>query len=164
MGFDRPVPVQYATFLGQVVRGSFPDSIRYGADPVPIALGRLGASLELGAVGLVVGVLVGGTIGYLSATGRTVWTRHVPLSVAVALDGIPTFFFGILATLVLAVWLGWPPATGATGPIGLVLPGLTLSVAFIPAVARVFRTALVDVLQADHVRTARAKGLPHGRL
>ncbi|GIG20085.1 glutathione ABC transporter permease [Cellulomonas chitinilytica] len=164
MGFDRPVPEQYVTFLGQVLRGNFPDSIRYGADPVPIALERLGASLELGAVGLTLGVLVGGTIGYLSATGRSVWTRRVPLSIAVALDGIPTFFFGILATLVLAVWLGWLPATGSTGPLGLVLPGLTLAVAFVPAVARVFRTALVDVLHADHVRTARATGIGRGRL
>ncbi|GCD20115.1 ABC transporter permease [Cellulomonas sp. H30R-01] len=164
MGFDRPVPVQYVSFLGQVVRGDFPDSIRYGSDPVAIALGRLPASIELGLVGLTIGVVVGGVIGFVSATSRSAWLRRVPLSVAVALDGIPTFFFGILATLVLAVWLGWLPATGATGPAAIVLPGLTLGVAFVPAVARVFRTALVDVLQADHVRTARAKGLSRGRL
>lgn len=160
MGFDRPVAVQYLSFLGHAATGSFPDSIRYGSDPVEVALGRLPASLALGLAGLVIGVLVGGLVGYVSATARSPWLRRLPLSVAVGLDAIPTFFFGILATLVFAVWLGWLPATGATGPAGIVLPALTLGVAFVPAIARVFRTALVDVLQADHVRTARSKGLP----
>lgn len=164
MGFDRPVPVQYVSFLGHVVRGDFPDSIRYGSDPVAIALDRLPASIQLGTTGLALGVLVGGVVGYVSATSRRTWLRRVPLSLAVALDGVPTFFFGILATLVLAVWLGWLPATGATGPTAIVLPALTLAVAFVPAVARVFRTALVDALHADHVRTARSKGLSHGRV
>lgn len=161
LGFDRPVPVQYVTFLGAVLRGDFPDSLRYGADPVAVALERLPASLQLGLAGLAVGVLAGGTIGYVSATARSAFWRRVPLSFAVGLDAVPTFFFGILATLVFAVQLGWLPATGATGPTGLVLPALTLAVAFVPAVARVLRTAVLDTLSADHVRTARSKGLPH---
>ncbi|MEN0129360.1 MAG: ABC transporter permease [Brevundimonas sp.] len=161
MGFDRPVPVQYVSFLAHAATGSFPDSIRYGSDPVAVALGRLPASIELGVAGLTVGIVVGGLIGYVSATARSPFLRRVPLSFAVGLDAIPTFFFGILATLVFAVWLGWFPATGATGLSGLVLPALTLGVAFVPAIARVFRTSLVEVLQADHVRTARAKGLPN---
>ena len=164
MGFDQPVPVQYAKFLQGLLTGSFPDSIRDGSDPVDVALSRLPGKPRArpGRPGR--GVLIGGTIGYLSATGRTAWVRRVPLSLAVGLDAIPTFFFGILATLVFAVWLGWFPATGGRGPLGIVLPALTLAVAFVPAIARVFRTALIDVLQADHVRTARAKGISHGAL
>ncbi|GAA4776868.1 ABC transporter permease [Microbacterium gilvum] len=159
-GFDQPLPVQYGRFLASVVAGDFPDSIRYGGDPVAVALGRLPASLALGGLSLLIGVVVGAVIGYVAATARSAAARRVPLAVATALDAIPTFFFGVLAILVFAVWLGWVPATASAGPAGIVLPALTLSVAFIPAVARVFRTALVDVLQADHVRTARAKGLP----
>ncbi|UJP39463.1 ABC transporter permease [Cellulomonas palmilytica] len=159
LGFDRPVAVQYVSFLGAAVRGDFPDSLRYGADPVGIALERLPASLQLGFAGLALGILVGGTIGYVSATARSAFWRRVPLSFVVGLDAIPTFFFGILVTLVFAVNLGWLPATGGTGPAGLVLPALTLAVAFVPAIARVLRTAVLDTLGADHVRTARAKGL-----
>ena len=161
LGFDRPVPVQYVTFLGAVLRGDFPDSLRYGSDPVAVALERLPASLQLGLAGLALGALAGAVIGYVSATARSPFWRRVPLSFAVGLDAVPTFFFGILVTLVFAVQLGWLPATGGTGPAGLVLPALTLAVAFVPAVARVLRTAVLDTLGADHVRTARSKGLPH---
>lgn len=160
MGFDRPLPVQYVTFLGNVLRGSFPDSIRYGTDPLGIALEKLPATLALGAAGLALGIVFGGLIGYVSATARSSWLRRVPLSVAAGLDAIPTFFFGILLTLFFAVRLGWFPASGGGGAQSIVLPAVTLGVAFIPAIARVFRTALVDTLHADHVRTARSKGLP----
>lgn len=161
LGFDRPVPVQYVAFLGAALRGEFPDSLRYGSDPVAVALERLPASLQLGLAGLALGALVGGAIGYVSATARSPFWRRVPLSFAVGLDAVPTFFFGILATLVFAVQLGWLPATGGGGAAGLVLPALTLAVAFVPAVARVLRTAVIDTLGADHVRTARSKGLAH---
>lgn len=162
MGFDRPLPVQYATFLGNVVTGDFPDSIRYGSDPLPIALEKLPATLALGGLALLIGIVFGGLIGYLSATARSPWLRRIPLSTAVALDAIPTFFFGILLTLVFAVHLGWFPASGGGSAAAIVLPAITLGVAFVPALARVFRTALVDTLPADHVRTARSKGLSPG--
>jgi peptide/nickel transport system permease protein len=162
MGFDRPLPVQYVSFLGQVLSGNFPESIRYGSDPVPIALEKLPATLALGAAGLLIGIVVGGAIGYLSATASSPWLRRTPLSIAVGLDAVPTFFFGVLLTLVFAVHLGWFPASGGGSPAAIVLPAVTLGVAFIPAIARVFRTALVDTLPADHVRTARSKGLSHG--
>ena len=161
MGFDRPLWQQYGTFLSNVVTGTFPDSIRYGSDPLPIALEKVPASLALGATGLILGTILGGLIGYLSATARSSWLRRGPLGVAVAIESIPTFFIGILLVLVFAVSLGWFPATNGRGVAGLVLPAVTLALAFIPAIARVFRTSLLDVLQADHIRTARAKGLRH---
>ena len=159
MGFDRPLWEQYLTFLLNVAGGNFPDSIRYGSDPLPIALEKIPASLALGATGLLIGTLLGGLIGYLSATARSSALRRIPLGVAVAVESVPTFFIGILLVLVFAVQLGWFPATNGRGAAGLVLPAVTLALAFIPAIARVFRTALLDVLQADHIRTARAKGL-----
>ncbi|MBB2940809.1 peptide/nickel transport system permease protein [Actinoplanes lutulentus] len=161
LGFDRPIPEQYVTFLGTVLTGRFPDSIRYGENPLPIALEKVPASLALGATGLLIGTLLGGLIGYWSATARSSWLRRGPLGVAVAFESVPTFFIGILLVLVFAVNLGWFPATNGRGLPGLVLPAVTLALAFIPAIARVFRTALLDVLQAEHIRTARAKGLPH---
>lgn len=164
MGFDKPLPVQYLTFLGQVFTGNFPDSIRYGSNPVTVALEKLPATVVLGGTGLFLGVVLGGLLGYLSATATSPWLRRVPLSLAVGLDAIPTFFFGILLTLVFAVQLGWFPATGDGSAAALVLPAITLAVAFVPAIARVFRTALVDSLHADHVRTARSKGLRHSTI
>jgi peptide/nickel transport system permease protein len=161
LGFDRPIHEQYFSFLGTVLTGNFPDSIRYGENPLPIALEKIPASLALGVTGLLLGTLLGGLIGYLSATSRSAWLRRVPLGIAVAFESVPTFFVGILLVLVFAVNLGWFPATNGRGLAGLVLPAVTLALAFIPAIARVFRTALLDVLQAEHIRTARAKGIPH---
>jgi peptide/nickel transport system permease protein len=160
MGFDRPLWEQYAKFVANVVGGHFPDSIRYGSDPLPIALQKIPASLALGASGLLIGAVLGGIIGYLSATARSSWLRRIPLGIAVAFESVPTFFIGILLVLVFAVNLGWFPATSGRGVAGVVLPAVTLALAFIPVIARIFRTALLDVLQAEHIRTAQAKGLP----
>ncbi|GAA4884622.1 ABC transporter permease [Pseudonocardia benzenivorans] len=160
MGFDRPLPVQYWHFLTSVVTGTFPDSIRYGGDPLPIALEKIPASLALGLTGLLIGVLLGGVIGYVSATARSGWLSRVPLGIATGIESVPTFFIGIVLIIVFAVRLGWFPVTSTGDAASMVLPALTLAFAFIPAIARVFRTALLDVLQAEHIRTARAKGLP----
>ncbi|SDH21041.1 ABC transporter permease [Pseudonocardia oroxyli] len=164
MGFDRPLPEQYGTFLHSVLTGSFPDSIRYGEDPLPIALEKIPASLALGVSGLVIGTLLGGVVGYVSATSRSTFLSRVPLGVAVGLESIPTFFVGIVLVIVFAVQLGWFPVTSTGDAASLVLPAFTLAFAFVPTVARVFRTALLDVLQAEHLRTARAKGLPRHTL
>ncbi|MCE0762406.1 ABC transporter permease [Pseudonocardia kujensis] len=164
LGFDRPLPVQYAHFLASVLSGTFPDSIRYGGDPLPIALEKIPASLALGLAGLLIGALLGGLVGYLSATARSAWLGRVPLGLAVSIESVPTFFVGIVLVIVFAVQLGWFPVTSAGDASSLVLPALTLAFAFVPAIARVFRTALLDVLQAEHIRTARAKGLPRHTL
>ncbi|MBM9465677.1 ABC transporter permease [Nakamurella leprariae] len=160
-GFDQPVPVQYVKFLGNVVTGSFPDSLRYGQDPLTIALQKVPASLLLGAASLVLGVLVGGLIGYVAATARYAWLRRVPLSIATVADAVPTFFVGMVLILVFAVTLRWVPTMGrgAGGVTGMILPTITLAIAFVPAISRVFRTALLEALRADHVRTAIAKGV-----
>ncbi|MFI5914499.1 ABC transporter permease [Dactylosporangium sp. NPDC051541] len=161
MGYDQPLPLQYAKFLGNVFTGHFPDSIRYGSSPVGIALAKVPASFALGGTALALGVLLGGLIGYVSATARSPLLRRGPLAAAVGLEAVPTFFIGILLVMAFAVGLGWFPAvTDGADASGIVLPALTLAIAFVPVIARVFRTALLDVLQAEHIRTARAKGLP----
>ncbi|GAA3300234.1 ABC transporter permease [Dactylosporangium vinaceum] len=161
MGYDRPLPVQYAKFLGNVLTGHFPESIRYGSDPLGIALAKVPASFALGGTALVLGIGLGGLIGYVSATARSSFLRRGPLAAAVGLEAVPTFFIGILLVMAFAVGLGWFPAvTDGADADGIVLPALTLAIAFVPVIARVFRTALLDVLQAEHIRTARAKGLP----
>ncbi|MET7421113.1 ABC transporter permease [Dactylosporangium sp. NPDC005555] len=161
MGYDQPLPVQYAKFLGNVATGKFPDSIRYGSDPLQIALAKVPGSFALGVTALLIGVVLGGVLGYVAATARSPVARRLPLGFAVGLEAIPTFFIGILLIMAFAVQLRWFPATAdGIGAAGIVLPAITLAIAFVPVIARVFRTALIDVLQAEHIRTARAKGLP----
>lgn len=159
MGFDRPLPEQYLTFLGRMLAGEFPESIRYHRDPLLLVAERLPASITLGLTGLVVGTLIGGVAGWLGATARRPVLRRSPLSVLTGLDALPSFFFGVLLIFGFAILLRVLPTSGGGTPAHLVLPALTLSVVVAAPVGRIFRAALFDVLELDHVRTARAKGL-----
>ncbi|MTE15671.1 ABC transporter permease [Nocardia aurantiaca] len=163
-GFDRPLYEQYVRFLVNVLTGNFPKSLRYNSDPLTLALDRLAPSATLGATALACGILAGGSIGYVAATGRSPWLRRLPVSVATVLDAIPGFFLAVLLVLLFSVTLHWLPSRGAGSLAHLVLPALTLGIFFVPSISRVFRTALVEVLDSDHVRTARAKGLHPVRL
>ncbi|MEU6831142.1 ABC transporter permease [Nocardia beijingensis] len=163
-GFDRPLYEQYVRFVGAVLRGDFPDSLRYNADPLGLALARLLPSATLGAAALLVGVVAGGVIGYVAATSRVPLLRKLPISLATVLDAIPGFFLAVLLVLLFSVTLHVLPSRGAGSLAHLVLPALTLGIFFVPTISRVFRTALVEVLDSDHVRTARAKGLGALRL
>ncbi|MCE0762421.1 ABC transporter permease [Pseudonocardia kujensis] len=159
MGFDRPPLEQYATFLGRVVTGDLPDSIRYDESPLALVAERLPASITLGLTGLLLGTLLGAAAGYLGATARRPLLRRLPLSLLTALDAIPSFFLGILLIFVFAIVLRSLPATGGGTLAHLVLPALTLAVVVAAPVGRIFRTALLDVAELDHVRTARSKGI-----
>jgi ABC-type dipeptide/oligopeptide/nickel transport system permease component len=160
MGFDRPPLEQYLTFLGRIATGQFPNSIRYDESPLLLVAERLPASLTLGLTGLLAGAAVGAVAGYLGATSRRPLLRRLPLSVLTALDAVPSFFLGILLIFVFAVVAGVMPASGGGTLAHLVLPAATLSVVVAAPVARIFRTALLEILEQDHVRTARSKGLP----
>jgi peptide/nickel transport system permease protein len=159
LGFDRPLAQQYLTFLRQLVTGHFPQSIVFNQPSLQLVLQRLPASLVLGATGMVLGVLIGGTVGYVAARSRFAAARRLPVSALTALDAIPTFFLGVLLIFVFAVRLPLLPAAGGGSLRTLVLPAVTLAVVVAAPVARIFRTTLIDTIELDHVRTARAKGI-----
>jgi len=158
MGFDRPLPVQYAVFLGNAVTGRFPDSFQYRENPFPVVLERLPATLTLGALGLGIGAVTGFALGHLAASPR--WHRwgRLALSVSTALEAIPTFLFGLVLIWVFAVSLAVLPSSGSGTWRTALMPVAVMVVATVPAVARVFRTAAADAWEQDHVRTARATG------
>lgn len=162
MGFDKPVYEQYWTFLTRLATGHLPLSIRYGEAPLPLVLQRLPASIVLGGTGLLSGVLIGGVVGYVAATSRFAFLRRVPVTVLTALDAVPTFFFGVVLIVIFAVRLGWFPSSGSGSIRYLVLPAAALAAVVASPVARILRTSLLDTLELDHVRTARAKGLRPG--
>jgi ABC-type dipeptide/oligopeptide/nickel transport system permease component len=163
-GFDRPIYEQYVRFFGAVLSGNFPESIRYESDPLGIVLSRLAPSITLGVAALLFGILIGGAIGYVSATSSSRLLRKLPISVATALDAIPGFFLALLLVLLFSVTWSVLPPRGSGSLAHLVLPAVTLGIYFVPTIARVFRTAVVDVLESDHVRTARSKGIGPTRL
>jgi ABC-type dipeptide/oligopeptide/nickel transport system permease component len=166
LGLERPLVVQFALYLGRVLSGDLGVSMINNASVV----GELGAALwptaELVIACLVFAVPVGIGLGALAAMNRGGWIDRAIIAVSVVGISTPVFFFA----LILMIYLGYHwqlfPFLGRAGPIwtleglhGIVLPALTLGLSFIGPVARMTRTSALEVMSADHVRTARAKGL-----
>jgi peptide/nickel transport system permease protein len=159
LGLDRPLPVQYAVFIGNVLRGDFGRSIHFREPALDVVAGYLSATVELGLTAFALAVIVALPIGLLSAIRRNSALDHLAMGFALLGQSAPTFFLGILFILVLSLKAGLLPTSGRGDWQNLVLPSLTLGAFAMASVARLTRSAVLEVLGADYVRTARAKGL-----
>jgi peptide/nickel transport system permease protein len=164
LGTDRPLPVQYAVFLGHVARGDFGRSIHFREPAMQVAIGYLPATVELGLTAFALAVLVAVPVGVVSAVRRNTAVDHVAMAVALVGQSAPTFFLGILFILLLSLKAGLLPTSGRGDWTHLVLPALTLGAFSMASIARLTRSALLEVLRQDYVRTARAKGLREWRV
>ncbi|HSB72328.1 MAG TPA: nickel ABC transporter permease [Candidatus Methylomirabilis sp.] len=162
MGLDRPVHVQYLYFAGNALRGDFGRSIRSHRPVVEELWSRFPNTFVLTVAAMVIAVIVGTGLGVLAATRQyTLWDT---LSMALAMMGIsvPIFWLGLMLMLLFALQLRWLPTAGTGTPWHLILPSLTLGTASSAIIARQVRSAMLEVLRQDYVRTARAKGLRPG--
>jgi peptide/nickel transport system permease protein len=159
LGLDRSLPVQYAVFLGNLIRGDFGQSIRFKGSALAVVTERLPATLELGLTSFGLAILVAIPIGLLSAVYRNTLLDHAAMGLALVGQSAPTFFLGILFILVISVNLGLVPTSGRGDWRNLVLPAVTLGLFAMASIARLTRSAMLEVLRADYIRTARAKGL-----
>jgi peptide/nickel transport system permease protein len=159
LGLDRPLPVQYAVFLVNVLRGDFGRSLHFREPAFRVVLGYLPATIELALSSFALAVLVAVPIGLLSAMRRNSLADHAAMGVALVGQSAPTFFLGILFILVLSLKAGWLPTGGRGDWPHLVLPALTLGAFAMASIARLTRSAVLEVMRADYIRTARAKGL-----
>lgn len=158
-GFDRPIPVQYAAFLGRVARGDFGESLGFNLPALGVAVARLPATLALAVAALAIAVAVGFPAGVLAAVRRNSLTDRAAMLAALLGQSTPTFWSGLLAILLFAAWWRLLPASGGETWRHLILPACTLGWFSAAKVSRVLRSAVLDVMAADFVRTARAKGL-----
>jgi ABC-type dipeptide/oligopeptide/nickel transport system permease component len=159
LGLDRPLPVQYAVFLGNVLRGDFGRSIHFRQPALQVVLGYLPATLQLGLTAFLLAALVALPIGVVSAVRRNSLVDQTAMGLALVGQSAPTFFIGILLILVVSLNLGLLPTSGRESWRHLVLPALTLGAFAMASIARLTRSAVLEVLRADYVRTARAKGV-----
>ena len=158
-GFDRPLPVQYGIFIRRAVVGDFGQSIRQRQPAMRLALDRLPATLQLAAWSFLFAVVVGVPLGIIAGVRpRSLWD-NVTMTVAVVGQAVPTFYLGILLIIFVAVRLGWLPVGGRGDWKTLVLPVVTLGTYAMASIARLTRSAMLEVMSQDYVRTARAKGL-----
>jgi ABC-type dipeptide/oligopeptide/nickel transport system permease component len=158
LGLDRSLPVQYVSFVGKALTGDFGKSFRTGRPVLEEIAPRYFNTVTLGAIALAIAVLIGMASGIVSAVRRHTIFDNAALLLSLAGVSMPTFFLGLLLMLVFSVWLGWLPLSGKDTWLHYILPAITLSTASIAIISRVMHASLIEVLNEDYVRTARAKG------
>lgn len=159
MGFDDPLGLQYARFVGDAIQGDFGESTRERRPALEVVVERLPATLQLGGVALVISVVVGIPLGILSATRHGSGWDTLARVIAVAGQAIPGFWLGLLLILFFSVRLNWLPTSGRGGLDHMILPAVTLAALSTARYARLTRSTMLDVLGQDYIRTAKAKGL-----
>ncbi|MEN9402554.1 MAG: Oligopeptide transport system permease protein OppB [Verrucomicrobiota bacterium] len=158
-GLDKPLWRQYLTYLGSISRGDLGPSFKYPNRTVNEIIGdKLPVSLELGALSLSVALVLGLTLGVLAAVRRNTWLDYLASSTGLLGICIPTFVLGPLLVLLFAIKLGWFNASGWYTPADRVLPSLTLGFVYAAYIMRLTRGGMLEVLNQDFIRTARAKG------
>ncbi len=177
---DRPLPVQFINHLGRILQGDFGDSI-FQHEPVgKLIRERLPATIELTVASLLVAALVGSIAGFVSATRPNSWFDSIVSIFALAGVAMPVFWLGMLGILIFSLWLNWLPSFGrgdgfipATWALittgngaslvdsirHLIMPALVLGAFSTAVISRLMRSSMLEVINLDYVRTARAKGL-----
>jgi peptide/nickel transport system permease protein len=168
LGLDRPVYVQYASWLGKYVRGDWGESPSMNTAVRPVIFQRLHNSLYLAAVAFVFYVPIGILLGLLAALRKNTWVDQTISVGSLAFIGLPEFVSGLILITIFSIELGWFPSQSNIAPDTsfidalpyLVLPAVTVALTSLAYVIRMTRSSTVDVLQMDYVRTANLKGLP----
>lgn len=167
MGLDRPLYVQYLRWVGGLLRGDFGHSFKDNRQVLPTLLQKVPVTAELAAAALVIGWTIAIPAGVLAAWRRRTAVDYSASAAALTGLSIPNFWLGIMLIYLFAVKLHWLPASGFVSPAqdlgrnlkGIIMPGFVLGVVLAAVVMRQLRSSMLEVLSADYVRTASAKGL-----
>ncbi|MFF4803829.1 ABC transporter permease [Streptomyces sp. NPDC001351] len=163
-GFDKPILVQYAEYLGRAVRGDFGDAVSTGRPVTATLSDALPQTLQLTGAALLLAVLLGGGLAVVATYTSQRWLRQLLLSLPPLGVSVPTFWVGLLLVEAFSFRLHWFPAFGNDGLRGLVLPALTLAIPTGALVAQVLAKSLLTALDQAYVETARAKGAGRWRV
>jgi peptide/nickel transport system permease protein len=158
-GLDRPLPVQYLDWAQRALRGDLGVSLFSGEPAASLIAARLPVTATLALTSMALALALAVPLGVIAATRPNSWIDRVSLMLAVFGQAIPNFWFGLILMLVFGVYLRWTPISGSDTLAHFVLPSVTLGLSAMPAIMRMTRSGMIDALDADYVRTARAKGL-----
>ena len=159
LGLDKPLAVQYFTFLGNALCGDLGRSIRDKRPALEHIMLRLPASLKLAAIALILGLGFGLVLGGISALKRGTWIDTIVRVLALLGQSMPIFWLGIVLMYIFAVGLQWLPTSGYGGLKYYILPAVSMAWFIVAAVARLVRASLLDALHTEYVKLARIKGL-----
>ena len=158
-GLDRPVLVQFADWAVRAAHGDFGQSFFFKEQVATLIADRLPITGTLGLIGIAIALTVALPLGILAAVKQNTWVDRAATSLALFGQAMPTFWFGLILMIVFGLKLGWLPVSGTGSWQHYVMPGIVLAFTAIPALMRLTRTGMIEVLASDYIRTARAKGL-----
>jgi len=159
LGLERPLVQQFAIYLTKVAQGDFGQSIHTKTPIANLIKTRYPATLKLATLALLIGLSIGVPLGIYAALKAGQWQDLVVTLVSVRLSAMPAFWLAPILMLVFAVYFGWFPVSGMESNTSIILPALTLGLGLSAILTRMTRTSLLEVLNDDYIRTARAKGL-----
>jgi peptide/nickel transport system permease protein len=158
-GLDQPLYAQYLDWVGNALSGDLGKSLFTSEPVLDLILERIGVTVQLAVLALALALVVSVPLGVVAAVRANTWLDRGALAIAVFGQAIPIFWFGLILIYVFGVKLHWAPISGSDTLAHFVLPTITLAVAVMPPFMRLTRTGMLDVLDSDFIRTARAKGL-----
>lgn len=162
LGLNQPLATQLVQYFGGLLRLDLGTSLLSQRPVADILAERLPATLELAAVSLLLAILIALPLGVMAAVHKGRGWDIGAMSFSLLGVSIPNFWMGPMLILVFSLWLGWTPVSGREGASSFILPAITLGTALAAILARMVRSSLLEVLNEDYVRTARAKGLSEG--
>ncbi|MFM9912932.1 MAG: nickel ABC transporter permease [Methylophilaceae bacterium] len=160
LGLDQSLPSQFVSYIGKLAKGDFGRSIHSHAPIFSLLAERIPATAKLALLALFIALCMGLSLGILAALHHLRWPDRAATLASLTLSAMPHFWLGPLLVLVFALWLGWLPVSGMEIGTSILLPALTLACGLAAILTRMTRASLLETLNEDFVRTARAKGLP----
>ena len=160
-GLDKPLVVQYVTYLRNAIHGDFGTSLnRKGREVMDIIMSGIRPTASLGLVAFVIAMTVGILLGTISAFSRQRWVSGLVAVISTIGVSVPSFLIALLMMLVFGVLLGWLPIVGLSSWRHYIMPGIALSLAPIAMIARLVRSSLLEFMRQDYMVLARSKGTP----
>ncbi len=158
-GLDRPLYIQYFDWAGKALRGDLGASLFTHEPVIELIMTRIGVTIKLAFSALTFSFILAVPLGVWAAMRKNTWIDRAVLTLSVVGQAIPGFWLGLLLIYLFGVILRWLPISGSDTPMHFIMPTLTLGLATMPAIMRLTRTGMIDVLASDYIRTAWAKGL-----
>ncbi len=159
LGLDQPIPVQLLNYFNGLVHFNLGVSLHSQRSITELLMERFPATVGLTLAGLLVAMGIAFPLGIFAAVRKDTLWDHLAIGISLLGVSIPVFWMGPVLILILSLWLGWFPVSGREGLASLVLPALTLGIALSAILSRMIRASILEVLNEDYIRTARAKGL-----
>lgn len=164
LGFDRPLVIQYASYLGDLIRLDLGTSFVQNLPVTEIIGARVPYTIYLALASLLVALCVGLPVGIISGVYRGKFIERILMPIVLIGQSMPTFWTGILMIMLFAIVLGIMPPSGAEEPLSVVMPAISLGALSMATFARILRTSIIEELGKDYVRAAKAKGISFSKV